>query len=532
VQASHTKQSSKQFISKLSLIKSSLAKLAINKLSISQLTLLGFTLVALPLVLALLFSANKLNKLAQQSTKSIYYVAQLSQLSNKLGDALTNTERSASQYLVLKDVDLYKAYVEQQQKLAVLINQALTNQQDAKLTQLLNKLKSQDLQIEQNISDVADTAANNLAKVTTANDLSNDKTLNLSQLQQKFKQLVTVKEQIKQRSNIIINEQAKNIDHFAIQISDYIINSLFSIPITLLIAIIFILLITRPLNRLINKINTLEQGNFQEEISLDGTTEIIAIAEALETMRQRLHSLELQKSSFIRHISHELKTPLAAIREGTELIYDHSVGSLNDDQQEICKIIKTSVNRLQCLIEDLLDFNIVLDSTSLLKAEDISFNKLIDGVIEQRKLEIKRKNLTIDFQRSLLSLHCNATQLGVVLDNLLSNAIKYAPVASSISIQQVSKDDRLEISIIDTGPGISPDQQVLIFDAFYQGTPPENNQIKGSGLGLTIVKELVMRLHGDIRIESTANDSKNQGTNITVTLPHIAVHTSIGVNKT
>jgi len=530
----------KQFLTKpaiASLVTSKrvINKLTIYKFSISQLTLLGFTLVALPLVMALLFSANKLNKLAQQSTQSIYYVAQLSQLSNKLGDALANTERSASQYLVLKDADLYKAYNEQQYKLSKLIEQALTNQQDNKLILLLTSLKTHDAQIKQNISAVA----NNLTNSSAYEEYPNKKTIELSKLQQQFKQLITIKEKIKQRSNIIINKQAKNIDHFAKQTSDNLINSLFSIPITLLIAVIFILLITRPLKRLINKINTLEQGNFQEKISLDGTSEVIAIAEALETMRQRLHSLELQKSSFIRHISHELKTPLAAIREGTELIYDHSVGSLNDDQQEICKIIKTSVNRLQRLIEDLLDFNIVLDSTSLLKAENISFNNLLDKVIEQRKLEIKRKKLVLNFHGSPLSLYCNAKQLSVILDNLLSNAIKYAPVASSITIKQLNKGDRLTISIIDKGPGISPAQQAQVFDAFYQGTPPENSQIKGSGLGLTIVKELVMRLHGHIKIESKIeskvegkkDNSAKLGTNITVSLPNTAVLASISVNK-
>lgn len=533
------KEVDKQFFNRLSIASTAFSKLAINKLaiyklSISQLTLLGFTLVALPLVIALLFSAQKLNKLAKQSTQSIYYVAQLSQLSNKLGDALANTERSASQYLVLKDADLYNAYSEQQQKLAKLINQALTNQQDDKLIQLLTSLKTHDAQIKQNISEVASQLANNLTHNTNGNknhsdELPSKKTLELSKLQQQFKQLIIIKEKIKKHSNVIINKQAKNIDHFAKQTSDNLINSLFSIPITLLIAVIFILLITRPLKRLINKINTLEQGNFQEKISLDGTTEVIAIAEALETMRQRLHSLELQKTSFIRHISHELKTPLAAIREGTELIYDHSVGSLNDDQQEICKIIKTSVNRLQRLIEDLLDFNIVLDSTSLIKAENISFNNLIDNVIEQRKLEIKRKKLTLNFHGSPLSLSCNAKQLNVILDNLLSNAIKYAPVASSITIKQVNKGDRLAISIIDKGPGMSQAQQAQVFDAFFQGTPPENSQIKGSGLGLTIVKELVMRLQGDIQIKSNNNPAE-QGTIITVTLPNTAVLAGIIAN--
>lgn len=545
-----------KILSKWSIAKQLVMKLALNKLSITQLTLLGFSLVALPLVMALLFSVNKLNKLAQQSTQSIYYVAQLSQLSNILGDALTNTERSASQYLVLKDDDLYNAYNKQQLQLTQIIKQALKEQQDDKLIQLLLLFQKQDALIKQNISQVVNfldinsgVTSNNSADINVENSaVQNNKNLTdkallsnppllLSQLQQQFKQLVTIKEQIKQRSNVIINRQARSIDHFAKETSENLFNSLFSIPITLLIAIIFILLITRPLKRLIDKINTLEQGDFQAEIKLEGTTEVIAIAEALETMRQRLHSLELQKSSFIRHISHELKTPLAAIREGTELIYDHSVGSLNDDQQEICKIIKNSVNRLQRLIEDLLNFNIVLDSTSLIKAENTNINHLINSVIEQRKLEIKRKNLNLKLSGSIESLHCNATQLNVVLDNLLSNAIKYAPVDSTITIEQATKNEHITLSITDKGAGISLAQQAQVFDAFYQGTPPENSQIKGSGLGLTIVKELVMRLHGDIKVESPLNSKKiescnSQGTSITVTLPNTAAFASVNTNKT
>jgi two-component system sensor histidine kinase GlrK len=418
-------------------------------------------------------------------------------------------------FLVLNDNDLYQGYTEQHTNLLRIIEQAITSQKDTELVNLLNSLKAHNLIIKNNIADV-----NNLNGVP----LTVEKTLQLSQLQKQFKQLVTIKDQIKQRSNFIINEQAKNIDLSAEKTSDNILSSLFSIPITLLIAIIFILLITRPLKRLINKINTLEQGNFQEEITLDGTAEVIAITEALETMRQRLHTLEMQKSSFIRHISHELKTPLAAIREGTELIYDHSVGSLNDDQQEICKIIKLSVNRLQRLIEDLLDFNIVLDSTSLISAENISLNNLMDKVIEQRKLEIKRKGLSIKFDGSALSLYCNVKQLSVILDNLLSNAIKYAPLASTITIKHTTQTSQLAISIIDEGPGISKEHQAQVCDAFFQGTPPQNSNIKGSGLGLTIVKELLMRLNGEIIIKNNNNKS---GTCITITLPNSTLKKSI-----
>ncbi|WP_334313343.1 sensor histidine kinase [Psychrosphaera algicola] len=180
---------------------------------------------------------------------------------------------------------------------------------------------------------------------------------------------------------------------------------------------------------------------------------MVEIAEALELMRCRLHELELQKSSFIRHISHELKTPLAAIREGTELIYDNSVGELNQAQQEITDIIRLSVSRLQMLIEDLLDFNIVLDSTSLQDTQFVDINKLVEECLELRRLDINRKKLTVQTQINSVALQCNSKQLNVVVDNLLSNAIKFSPSNGVIKIKASNEEDRLVFSMTDQGPG-------------------------------------------------------------------------------
>jgi len=293
--------------------------------------------------------------------------------------------------------------------------------------------------------------------------------------------------------------------------------SLLIIPITLIVAGLFTYLITTPLKLLISKIQSLEQGDFEQEIKLKGSPEICEIADALEMMRLRLHALELQKSSFIRHISHELKTPLAAIREGTELLYDNSVGELNDEQQEVCYIIKDSVNRLQRLIEDLLNFNIVLDSTSLQDSEKIMLQPLLQDVIADHKLDIKRKKLEVVQAVENIIIYSNRKQLKVVLDNILSNAIKYSAAKGVINIYGNLEKKQLQLLISDNGPGIHSNIQEKVFDAFFQGPAPDKSQIKGSGLGLTIVKELLMRLNGKISIQS--QDSNNKGTQFQITLP-------------
>jgi len=228
-------------------------------------------------------------------------------------------------------------------------------------------------------------------------------------------------------------------------------------------------------------------------------------------------ALELQKSSFIRHISHELKTPLAAIREGTELLYDNSVGELNAEQQEISHIIKDSVFRLQKHIEDLLDFNIVLDSTSLQDSESMAIDEVISQVLAERKLDIKRKKIILNQTIGNVFIVSNRKQIAVILDNILSNAIKYSPDGGTIEISTALANQQLQILINDQGVGILPEEQDKIFDAFYQGTPPKNSAIKGSGLGLTIVKELLLRLNGNIELISPQGNQT--GTHMKITLP-------------
>jgi len=479
----------------------------INLLSIKKITLLGFSLVALPLMVALLYSASQVTSISQQGAQAIFSVVQLNETNQKLAETLTKMERFASQYVILNDEALLKEYLKIEQSIPLLLAGFLKNEKERELQKLSQKFITLTM------------GTHDLLTTTSSTNLS------LTTVQEKFKVLALLSQKINVQSTQLINSQAKNIKNSADDVSSVILKTLFVIPITLFIAGLFIVLITKPLKKLKRKIQRLEQGDFEEKIQVRGSTEITEIATALEVMRTRLHALELQKSSFIRHISHELKTPLAAIREGTELLYDNSVGQLNEEQQEISHIIRSSVNRLQRLIEDLLDFNIVLDSTSLQDSEELDLNEIIDNAINERLLDIKRKNIVIEKSLASLSIYSNKKQLSVILDNLLSNAVKYSPDNEVIQISSTLKNNLVVLSVSDKGPGIESAQKVQIFDAFYQGNPPKDSHIKGSGLGLTIVKELVMRLNGVITLQNTNEDAATysneieKGLTIIITLP-------------
>ncbi|WP_441002148.1 ATP-binding protein [Pseudocolwellia agarivorans] len=471
----------------------------LDTLSIKKLTLLGFSLVALPLVMALLYSAAQINKLSNQSEDAIFNAAEFTETTKQLSELLVKMERYASQSIVLKNKELTNNYFIEEERLLNITNKNLINHPDKKLKEISNHFITEISIINQLLSP------------------NNEQTLYLTQLQDQFKLLAKTYNRINQRSNELIYNQAKEVRTSASLVRQTMLNSLLIIPITILIAVFFIIIITKPLKKLIAEIQQLEQGNFEHQIALKSSPEINEIVDALEVMRTRLHALELQKSSFIRHISHELKTPLAAIREGTELLYDNSVGSLNPDQQEISDIIRTSVTRLQRLIEDLLDFNIVLDSTSLQDSEKLYVTQLIGSVINERKLDIKRKDIDLHTTFENVAIYSNAKQLAVILDNLLSNAIKYSPFNSRISISTSLSGEQMKITITDQGMGLNEEVINKVFDAFYQGPAPQGNEIKGSGLGLTIVKELLMRINGNISVTSKIQEPS--GTTFTLILP-------------
>lgn len=485
----------------------------LSQLSIKRLTVLGFVLVITPLFASLFYIAEQGKTFSSKGAQAILEVSAIVEANRTLNQALTRAERYASQYIVLKENELLDRFTVEHFKITNIIDKQFVQHGDNKLGEQLDILTIQISQLAEQLPRLPE-QLNELAEI-----------------EQLFREINTTSQAIRQQSDTLIQQQAHSIRSQANTVDDLVLKTLLIVPVTIIIAVLFIYLITHPLKALTSQIQTLQQSKFDQKITSTGSSEVQEIANALDIMRTRLQALELQKSSFIRHISHELKTPLAAIREGSALLNDDSVGTLNDGQREISQIIVQSVNRLQLLIEDLLAFNIVLDSTSLQDSEKISTNELIAEVVNQHKLELSRKQITLSQPQHAVSINSNKKQLSVIIENLLSNAIKYVPEQGNIAIDTQLVDGQLVLSVKDNGIGIEKAELAQIFDAFYQGQTPIDANIKSSGLGLTIVNELIMRLNGSITVSSnaeTANNAKENnsttgkpvtGTTFTVTLP-------------
>jgi len=246
------------------------------------------------------------------------------------------------------------------------------------------------------------------------------------------------------------------------------------------------------------------------------------MGQRLEWLRSRLHELEEQQNRFLRHVSHELKTPLTAVREGAELLRDRVGGELSAEQQEIVRIVRENTLSLQKLIEDLLNYH----QTRSMEPQTlgpVALEDVIRRVAREHKLAAFARMITFEAKLTSAIVIGDGNKIRAIVDNLLSNAIKYSPRAGEISLELRIENDFAVLDVIDEGPGIDPGDRPRIFDSFYQGKNAPEGRIKGSGLGLAIAREYALA-HGG-RIEVLDRSDGGRGAHFQLRLPlALSVH--------
>jgi len=176
------------------------------------------------------------------------------------------------------------------------------------------------------------------------------------------------------------------------------------------------------------------------------------------------------------------------------------VGNLNAEQREIARILQENSIELRKLIEGLLNYSAVHAQTSYLDAKIVPLKDLVRRVLNDRKLAIVAKGIRIEMNCESVSAYCDEDKIRVVLDNLLSNAIKYSPDRGLISFKLYKERGDAVFEVADEGPGIPEPEREKVFEAFYRGVETPVAAVKGSGLGLSIVKEYVTLHRGRIEI--------------------------------
>jgi two-component system sensor histidine kinase GlrK len=466
--------------------------------SFLHLVLLGFALVALPLIGAMLHATLAVDRLAERSQRAIYRAMLVMQQSRALVEHTTAMERYFRQFQVLDDPTFFEAFSEAHHKVQLVAYTLSVLSPPEEQVQLLTRFTQQEQALYDSLVQLRQ-APETAKKLTDA-----------------FLPLAELAQAIVEANDASTTQETQQMQEMAARVQRTVVwLSLAVIPAALLFSAVFTGLIARPIRRLDHAIHRLGTGELTTPVHLTGPPDLRALSQRLNWLRWRLLELEEEKHKFLRHVSHELKTPLTAIQEGLALCAEEGIGPLNVSQREVITILQRNSRQLQHLIEDLLNFHLAQARNTAFDAKPLRLDALLDEVMGAHELAMRAKSIMPEHELAPVQVLGDAEKLRIALDNVVANAVKFSPPGGGIRVTLRQTADTATIDICDQGPGIAPQDRPRVFEAFYQGAVTPQGHIKGSGLGLSIAREYIMAHHGTIAIV----DETSRGAHLRITLP-------------
>ncbi len=224
----------------------------------------------------------------------------------------------------------------------------------------------------------------------------------------------------------------------------------------------------------------------------------------LQDALHKLAELNQLKANFIANISHELRTPLTHIRGYLELLHSEALGDLNGDQKTSLEVSLRSAGRLQNLIDDLILFSLASRGELALQLKPVDLNLLIAPIVTSNnpKAVDRQITLSVELDPALPAVQADGEKLGWVISQLLDNAIKFTSLGGSVALRALRNNSMVTLSISDTGIGIPPERVKEIFEPFHQLDGSATRRYGGTGLGLSLVRQII-EAHGSlISVES------------------------------
>ena len=454
--------------------------------SIAMLILIGLSVTLMPLIAAVVTAVVQVDRLAALSRAAVQEAEDVTWQSRRLLESLTEMRRPFLQYQVTGDQDFYERYLERRVEFAV----SLRNLGDRRLT---GRGRAQLLELARREQALFESLTRPPERQEAAFARRNAERV--------WMEVSNAAQAMLAESDALIDTQVNEMTGRANALKrSLVVQAALLIPGTILIAALFFRLINRPLRALGRAIRRLGAHEFAEPIHVRGPRDVQELGELLDWLRQRIEQLEQQKITFLRHISHELKTPLTTIRTGSELLVE-GLGQGSSEEAEISRIIHANGLELQRLIEDLLQFSETQDVVRDLDlADSIDLAAIVEGVVAAHGLAANAKSIAVRTELVPVLVRGDENKLKVVVDNLLSNATKYTPWGGRIHVALRAAGSCAVLDVEDTGPGIDESEVKRIFEPFQQGSAECSASVKGTGLGLSIASEYAEAHDGHIRV--------------------------------
>ncbi|HEY1890337.1 MAG TPA: HAMP domain-containing sensor histidine kinase [Steroidobacteraceae bacterium] len=467
--------------------------------SLSGLMLFGLMLIALPLLVAIITAALQIRTLATAGQRIVIEGVTAARASQQLFSQIASLERTARLYDVLNDPKLLESY----------------EQEDETFSSTRSKL----------YLDATNDARRTLAQVAVVQKTIRDAVLttpastaatNTTGLTRQFSTLSALVDKVAEQSNAQIDGEVASLqrqtDHARERLFWYVA---LLVPLTLIAILTLTLVVGRPLRHIDRAIDDIGHGKINNPITVRGPHDLERLGKQLEWLRLRLLEVAQERNRFLRHMSHELKTPLANIREGTELLMDGAVGELDSGQREVAAILRDNGIKLQRMIENLLSFSAWQTTSVGLETSEFRLRPVVKQVLENQQLTLLSQRVRLDVQVEDVTLVADRGKIRLILENLVSNAVKYSPKGGTIHIKAATVSGSILIDVADNGPGIPKEDRDHVFEAFYTGRAAKSTAVKGTGIGLSVVLEFVAAHGGTVEIM----DGEYPGAHFRIRLP-------------
>jgi two-component system, NtrC family, sensor histidine kinase GlrK len=469
------------------------------------LLLAGFTLVTLPLVGALAYSAWNTERLAGQSRTAVFNASQAARASRSMVERIGTIERLAQQIAVLDDPELVAGYARAHRSFKQLAGEIALLPLDESQVAALNRT----VEHEQGLYDL-------LTGVPRPRIDSQRMGEYLDRLIDSAREVLAINNRIVDREVERLRASAETVQR------SLILLVLFSTAVALTIALALTRYIARPIAEIDSAIRQLGGADFSHPIAVRGPEDLRYLGRRLDWLRRRLEEFETQKNRFLRHVSHELKTPLTALREGAELLHDEIGGPLTPVQRQVVGIMRDNSVKLQRLIEELLDYQRALHAAASLEVKTVILDELVADAVRAHQLAAASKGLRFVLDAQSATLDADPEKLRSIVDNLISNAVKFTPPGGTITVKArvgAGAGGQAIIEVLDSGPGVPAEERESIFNLFFRGRTKAqggtgSSGVKSSGLGLAIARELVEAHGGQIAVVA-----EGTGGHFRVTLP-------------
>ena len=446
--------------------------------SLPQLVLMAFLVVMLPIAVLMFQAGQALSELSELADVSARQAVDQTRRARTLTNLAVEMERSARQYAVLENPDLMKIYADKANSFRTLLDEQarLLGEGDPRVSELKATLSQLERMPEMSVDQVSRHLEDFGPFSIQASGLLNS-----------TRELVDARiEGIRARASQVKNQLWWQTAAL--------------VSISLLLMLFFTWLIIRPIRQLERRINGLGSGTDSERpIVIKGPAELVQLGERLNWLSTRLDELEEQKQQFLRHMSHELKTPLASIREGTGLLIDEVAGPLSPHQTEILGLLDDSSKELQKLIEQLLDYNLLQHNQGLEQSR-FDVHEVFKEVLAKHRLALEKKGMRVHLPPASLSWEADRPRTGRILDNLISNAIAYGEDSGDLWLRARKERRKLIIEVANSGEPIAAQDRDHLFKPFYQGAVKRKGPLKGSGIGLSVAADSARAQFGQLAL--------------------------------